>query len=48
MGILAFYDVLPKGREEYGPSHSIPDWGKVHDRYKSNGKDETACGCATP
>jgi predicted dithiol-disulfide oxidoreductase (DUF899 family) len=48
MGILAFYDVLPKGREEYGPSHSIPDWGKVHDRYESDGKDETACGCATP
>ncbi len=24
MGIFGFFDVLPKGREEYGPYHSIP------------------------
>jgi predicted dithiol-disulfide oxidoreductase (DUF899 family) len=44
MGIFGFFDVLPKGREEYGPYHSISDWAKVHDRYDSDGKD--ACGCA--
>jgi predicted dithiol-disulfide oxidoreductase (DUF899 family) len=45
MGIFGFFDVLPKGREEYGPYHSIPDWAKVHDQYDSDGKD--ACGCAS-
>lgn len=47
VGIFGFLDVLPKGREEYGPAHSIPDWAKVHDQYESNGKDETACGCVS-
>jgi predicted dithiol-disulfide oxidoreductase (DUF899 family) len=45
MGIFRFFDVLPKGREEYGPYHSLPDWAKVHDQYESDGKD--ACGCAS-
>jgi predicted dithiol-disulfide oxidoreductase (DUF899 family) len=44
MGIFKFLDVLPKGREEYGPAHSLPDWAKVHDQYESDGQDETACG----
>jgi predicted dithiol-disulfide oxidoreductase (DUF899 family) len=26
LGIYGFFDVLPKGREEYGPNHSLPDW----------------------
>ena len=43
MGIYGFFDVLPKGREEYGPTHGLPDWAKVHDQYESDGK--TACGC---
>jgi predicted dithiol-disulfide oxidoreductase (DUF899 family) len=43
MGIYGFFDVLPKGREEYGPTHALPDWAKVHDRYE--GGDRTACGC---
>ena len=45
MGIFGFFDVLPKGREEYGPYHSIPDWAKVHDQYDSDGK--AACGYAS-
>jgi predicted dithiol-disulfide oxidoreductase (DUF899 family) len=45
LGIYGFFDVLPKGREEYGPYHSLPDWAKVHDQYESEGKGETACGC---
>lgn len=33
LGIYAYFDVLPKGREEYGPPHSIPDWAKVRTEY---------------
>ena len=33
LGIYAFFDVLPKGREEYGPTHALPDWAKLHDAY---------------
>jgi predicted dithiol-disulfide oxidoreductase (DUF899 family) len=44
MGIYGFFDVLPKGREEYGPTHGLPDWAKVHDQYESGCKDQTACG----
>jgi hypothetical protein len=29
MGTFGFFDVLPKGREEYGPTHALPDWAKV-------------------
>jgi predicted dithiol-disulfide oxidoreductase (DUF899 family) len=43
MGIYGFFDVLPKGREEYGPTHALPDWAKVHDRYESDGKDARGC-----
>jgi predicted dithiol-disulfide oxidoreductase (DUF899 family) len=33
IGIFGFFDVLPKGREENGPTHSLPDWAgfKTHD-----------------
>ena len=47
MGIFRFFDVLPNGREEYGPHHSLPDWAKVHDQYEKDGKHETACGCVS-
>lgn len=33
LGIYGFFDVLPKGREEYGPTHALPDWAKPHDTY---------------
>ena len=26
LGIYGFFDVLPKGREENGPTHALPDW----------------------
>jgi predicted dithiol-disulfide oxidoreductase (DUF899 family) len=26
LGIYGFFDLLPKGREENGPAHSLPDW----------------------
>jgi len=40
MGIYGFFDVLPKGREEYG--HGLSDWARVHDQYESDGK-----GCSS-
>jgi predicted dithiol-disulfide oxidoreductase (DUF899 family) len=46
MGVFGFFDVLPKGREEYGPAHSLPDWAKVHDRYEGGGNAES-CGRRT-
>jgi hypothetical protein len=30
--------VLPKGREEYGPAHGLPDREKVHDQYENDGQ----------
>jgi predicted dithiol-disulfide oxidoreductase (DUF899 family) len=36
LGIYGFFDVLPKGREEYGPSHSLPDWAGFKTRHISN------------
>jgi predicted dithiol-disulfide oxidoreductase (DUF899 family) len=45
MGIYGYFNVLPKGREEYGPSHSLSDWAKVHDQYENDDKKDTACGC---
>jgi predicted dithiol-disulfide oxidoreductase (DUF899 family) len=43
MGIYGFFDVLPMGREECGPTHALPDWAKVHDRYESDDKDAYGC-----
>ena len=34
LGIYRFFDVLPKGREENGPNHSLPDWARVRDQYE--------------
>lgn len=31
MGVYSYFDVLPKGREEYGPAHALPDWAEVED-----------------
>jgi len=45
MGVYGYFDVLPKGREEYGPTHSLPDWAKVHDQYEANGQTD-GCGCS--
>lgn len=33
LGIFAYFDVLPKSREEYGPRHSLPDWAKIRTEY---------------
>jgi predicted dithiol-disulfide oxidoreductase (DUF899 family) len=46
-------DVMPKGRQEDGPFHSLADWVRPHDRYGKGGMVEpngryhaSGCGCA--
>ena len=46
-------DVMPKGRQENGPFHSLADWVRPHDRYGKGGSVEpngryhaSGCGCA--
>jgi predicted dithiol-disulfide oxidoreductase (DUF899 family) len=43
MGVYGFYDVLPKGREEY--ANGLLDWAKVAIQNPTNG-DHLHCGCA--
>ncbi len=43
MGIYGFFDVLPKGREEY--VRGLADWAKVYDQSESDAKNDTGCGC---
>lgn len=33
LGIYGFLDVMPKGRDENGPYHSLGDWVKLRDMY---------------
>jgi hypothetical protein len=33
MGIYRLFDMLPLGREEHGPNHSLTDWAKLRNRY---------------
>jgi predicted dithiol-disulfide oxidoreductase (DUF899 family) len=33
MGIYRLFDMLPLGREEYGPSNSLTDWAKLRNNY---------------
>ena len=33
----ALIDLTPKGREEYGPTFSLGDWVRHHDRYNASG-----------
>jgi predicted dithiol-disulfide oxidoreductase (DUF899 family) len=44
MGIYGFFDVLPKGREEY--VRGLVDWAKIYDPSESSGKKDSASGCA--
>jgi predicted dithiol-disulfide oxidoreductase (DUF899 family) len=43
MGVYGFFDVLPKGREEY--VHGLGDWAKVYDQPEGGGKNDVASGC---
>jgi len=37
LGSYSLIDLTPKGREEYGPTYSLGDWVRHHDRYQASG-----------
>jgi predicted dithiol-disulfide oxidoreductase (DUF899 family) len=55
LGAYMLLDLTPKGRNETGPTHSLADWVRHHDRYGSGGFVDptgryrptrtTDCGC---
>lgn len=52
LGIYSYFDVMPKGRNENGPYHSLTDWARPRNLYgkggmvEANGRYHTpACGC---
>ena len=53
LGIYGYLDVMPKGRNENGPYHSLTDWARPKNMYGKGGMVEangryhsSACGCA--
>lgn len=54
LGIYRYFDVMPKGRNENGPHHSLTDWARPHDMYGRGGEVEVngryrppSCSCRT-
>jgi predicted dithiol-disulfide oxidoreductase (DUF899 family) len=54
LGIYGYLDVMPKGRNENGPYHSLTDWARPRNIYGKGGMVEAngryhapGCGCAT-
>lgn len=54
LGIYGFLDVMPKGRNENGPYHSLGDWARPRNLYGRGGVVEgngryhaPACACST-
>ena len=52
LGIYGMLDMMPKGRNETGPSHTLGDWARPHTKYGQGGEVEgdggyhaPACGC---
>ena len=53
LGIYRIFDVMPKGRNENGPYHSLTDWARPKNQYGKGGMVEgngryhaTACACS--
>ena len=53
LGVYRYLDVMPKGRDENGPYHSLGDWARPRNMYgqggmvESNGRyHPSTCGCA--
>jgi len=53
LGVYGYLDVMPKGRNENGPTHSLGDWVRPHNMYgqggmvQSNGRyHAAACTCS--
>ncbi len=54
LGIYRILDLMPKGRDENGPYHSLTDWARPRNMYGKGGMVEgngryhaTACACST-
>jgi predicted dithiol-disulfide oxidoreductase (DUF899 family) len=52
LGIYGYLDVMPNGRAENGPYHSLPDWARPRNMYARGGTvtgmgryHEADCGC---
>lgn len=53
LGIYRFFDLMPKGRDENGPYHSLTDWARPRNLYGKGGTVEgngrfhsSSCGCS--
>jgi predicted dithiol-disulfide oxidoreductase (DUF899 family) len=53
LGIYRFFDLMPKGRAENGPYHSLADWARPRNLYGKGGTVEgngrfhnSTCGCS--
>jgi predicted dithiol-disulfide oxidoreductase (DUF899 family) len=53
LGIYRIFDLMPKGRNENGPYHSLTDWARPRNLYGKGGMVEgngrfhnSSCGCA--
>ena len=53
LGAYGILDMMPKGRNETGPNHSLTDWVRPHDMYGRGGMVEptgryhrAGCGCS--
>lgn len=53
LGIYAYFDATPRGRDENGPYRSLADWARPHTMYEQGGTVEgngryhtPSCGCA--
>jgi predicted dithiol-disulfide oxidoreductase (DUF899 family) len=53
LGIYRIFDIMPKGRNENGPYHSLTDWARPRNMYNKGGMVEsngrfhaTACACS--
>ena len=42
MGIFRLFDMLPLGREERGPNHSLTDWAKLRNSYGEDRRAEAS------
>jgi predicted dithiol-disulfide oxidoreductase (DUF899 family) len=48
LGIYRYLDVMPKGRDENGPSHSMSDWVRLRDEYGPSRTLASCHGSSTP
>lgn len=47
MGVYAYLDIAPLGRNENGPRGDLGDWVRHHDRYDQTAAVHACCGAAT-